>query len=165
MGLKNLFKKNERTVAETLNFKMPITGRLISIEEVPDPVFSEKMMGDGFAIEPTEGKVYAPVAGKILNVFPTKHAIGMQTACGLEILIHFGMDTVELDGKGFTAHIEKGQTVAQGDLLLEVNLESIREQVPSLITPIVFTNLGDRIVELKKIGQLNYGEEDILEIQ
>ena len=140
-------------------------GKCINITEVPDQVFSTKMMGDGFAIEPTEGKVYSPVTGKVLNVFPTKHAVALESNEGHEILIHFGMDTVTLKGEGFTAHVGEGDTVTPDTLLLSVDLDAVRPKVPSLVTPVVFTNLGDKAIELKKTGSVTHGEASILEIK
>ena len=147
---KNLFSK--KTEEPKKGIFAPISGTLLPISEVPDPVFSQKMMGDGFAIEPTEGKVYSPVTGKVLNVFPTKHAVALESNEGHEILIHFGMDTVTLKGEGFTAHVGEGDTVTPDTLLLSVDLDAVRPKVPSLVTPVVFTNLGDKAIELKKTG-------------
>lgn len=118
---------------------MPIDGQVIKIEAVPDPAFSQKMLGDGFAIKPSEGKVYSPVSGKILQRFPTNHAIGIESTEGLEILIHFGINTVELNGEGFKNHVDVGDVVEAGKLLLEVDLDYVKKQEKSLITPIVFT--------------------------
>ncbi|HAX72591.1 MAG TPA: PTS glucose transporter subunit IIA [Firmicutes bacterium] len=161
MGIFDIFKKKEQPTGVVA----PINGKLLPITEVPDPVFSQKMMGDGFAIEPTDGKVYSPVNGKVLNVFPTKHAVALQSNDGLEILIHFGMDTVTLKGEGFTAHVGEGDTVSANDLLLSVDLEAVRPKVPSLMTPVVFTNLNEKTIELKKTGDVTHGEANILEIK
>jgi len=165
MGIMDMFKKKKESTEDKKGIFVPITGNLISITEVPDPVFSQKLMGDGFAIEPAEGKVYAPVSGKVLNIFPTKHAIALLSDDGYEILIHFGMDTVTLNGEGFTTHISEGDKVAVDDLLLSVDLEAVRSKVPSLITPIVFTNLNEQTIELKKTGSVTHGDADILEIK
>ena len=161
MGLFDMFKKKN----EEVGIVAPITGELLPISEVPDPVFSQKMMGDGFAIKPTEGRVYSPVSGKVLNVFPTKHAVALESKDGLEILIHFGMDTVTLKGEGFTAHVSEGDKVSANDLLLSVDLDVVSPQVPSLITPVIFTNLDGKEVELKKTGAVSHGETEILEIK
>lgn len=118
----------------------PMSGRILSIEDVPDQVFSQKLVGDGFAIEPSVGKVYAPVDGEIINLFPTKHAIGIEANDGLEILIHLGIDTVELKGEGFIAHVNKGDKIKKGQLLLEVDIEYVKNSGKSMITPIIFTN-------------------------
>ncbi|WP_304941309.1 PTS glucose transporter subunit IIA [Turicibacter sp. TJ11] len=162
-AFKNLF--NKKTEEPKKGIFAPITGTLLPISEVPDPVFSQKMMGDGFAIEPTEGKVYSPVTGKVLNVFPTKHAVALESNEGHEILIHFGMDTVALKGEGFNAHVKEGDTVTPDTLLLSVDLDAVRPKVPSLVTPVVFTNLGEKTIELKKTGSVTHGEADILEIK
>ncbi|CAM4038375.1 PTS system glucose-specific transporter subunit IICBA [Bacillus manliponensis] len=145
---------------------MPIEGRILPITEVPDQVFSGKMMGDGFAIEPTEGTVVSPVNGEIVNVFPTKHAIGIQSEGGKEILIHFGIDTVKLNGEGFEAFVAQGDKVTQGQPLLKVDLAFVKENAPSTITPIVFTNLqeGQQVV-MKKKGNIDKGETAVIDIQ
>ena len=101
----------------------PLTGRIVKLEEVPDKVFAEKIMGDGFAIEPKDNIVVAPVDGEIAILFPTKHAIGMVTAEGLELLIHVGIDTVKLNGEGFKAFVKQGDKVKAGDKLLEVDFK------------------------------------------
>ena len=163
MGIFDLFKKKKEEPKKGVF--APITGTLLSITEVPDPVFSQKMMGDGFAIEPTEGNVYSPVAGKVLNVFPTKHAVALQSDEGHEILIHFGMDTVTLKGEGFTAHVGEGDIVTPETLLLSVDLDAVRPKVPYLVTPVVFTNLNEKVIELKVTGPVTHGKADILEIK
>ncbi|WP_026699977.1 glucose-specific PTS transporter subunit IIBC [Salibacterium aidingense] len=118
-------------------------GTLMSIEEVPDDVFSGKMMGDGFAIQPQNGEFVSPAAGTINNVFPTKHAVGIKTAEGLEILVHIGLDTVNMKGEGFDVHVNEGEEVKQGQLLVTADLSLIEEQAKSTITPVVFTNLSE----------------------
>ncbi|WP_372508720.1 glucose-specific PTS transporter subunit IIBC [Pseudalkalibacillus decolorationis] len=143
----------------------PMKGKILPISEVPDPVFGEKMMGDGFAIEPTEGTVVAPVDAKVVNVFPTKHAIGLETADGREILIHVGIDTVNLKGEGFELLVEQGNDVKQGQELLKVDLDYIAKHAQSTITPIVFTNLEDgESVFLEKTGTVEQGETSIIKI-
>lgn len=147
-------------------FVSPITGEIHPITDVPDQVFSGKMMGDGFAILPTEGIVVSPVRGKILNVFPTKHAIGLQSDGGKEILIHFGIDTVSLKGEGFTSFVSEGDRVEPGQKLLEVDLEAVKPNVPSLMTPIVFTNLAEgESVGIKANGSVKREQEDIVKIE
>ena len=131
----------------------PLTGNVIKLEEVPDKVFAEKMMGEGFAIEPLGNVVTSPVSGEITSLFGTKHAIGITSDNGLEILIHVGMDTVSLNGEGFTAYINQGDKVKVGDKLLSVDFDKIKEKVPSIVTPVVFTNL----TENSKL-EINYGE-------
>jgi glucose-specific phosphotransferase system IIBC component len=143
----------------------PIKGELKSITEVPDAVFSGKMMGDGFAIIPSEGKVVSPVDGKIVNLFPTKHAIGILSDSGREILIHVGIDTVNLKGQGFETLVAENDTVKKGQPLLNVDLDYIKEHATSIMTPIVFTNLaaGESIV-INKQGAVELKEENIITI-
>ncbi|MCM3760359.1 PTS glucose transporter subunit IIA [Alkalihalobacillus oceani] len=118
----------------------PLTGKLVSIEDVPDPTFSQKMMGDGFAIDPADGSVLAPVSGEIVQVFPTKHAVGIKTAGGAEVLIHIGLETVTMDGEGFEAHVKEGDQVQVGDLLVEFDLNLVKEKAASTLTPVIITN-------------------------
>ncbi|WP_302545774.1 PTS transporter subunit IIBC [Streptococcus vestibularis] len=123
-------------------------GQVINIEDVKDPVFSQKMMGDGFAVEPENGKIVSPVAGKVASIFPTKHALGLVTDNGLEVLVHIGLDTVSLEGKPFEVKVTEGQTVAVGDLLVEADLAAIREAGRETETVVVFTN-ADAIKSVK----------------
>lgn len=115
-------------------------GKLIPIAEVSDEVFSQKMMGDGFAVIPTDGKIFAPIAGTILNVFPTKHALGIKTASGVEVLLHMGIDTVSLKGEPFTLFVEEGQEIRQGQLIADVDLNAITEAGRKTDMIVVFTN-------------------------
>lgn len=148
-----------------IDLSSPMTGEILSITEVPDQVFSQKMMGDGFAVKPTVGKVVAPVNGKVLNIFPTKHAIGLQAENGLELLIHIGIDTVKLKGEGFTQKVEEGQEVKQGDVLMEVDLDFIAKNAASTITPIIFTNLQEGQTVEVKAGQVKENQGGIVEIK
>nr|WP_295973417.1 glucose-specific PTS transporter subunit IIBC [uncultured Bacillus sp.] len=144
-------------------FISPIQGEIIPISEVPDPVFSEKMMGDGFAIIPSEGTVVSPVNGKIINLFPTKHAIGILSDSGREILIHVGIDTVNLKGQGFETLVSENDYIEKGQPLLKVDLDFIKQHSPSIITPIVFTNLTpEESVVLNKSGGVSLKEENII---
>ncbi|KGP71635.1 glucose-specific PTS transporter subunit IIBC [Pontibacillus yanchengensis] len=155
-----------KTAADELNFVSPLTGNVMSISDVPDEVFSGKMMGDGFAIHPTDGEIVSPVDGKVLNVFPTKHALGLLAEDGTEILIHFGIDTVSLKGEGFESFVEEGDEVKQGQTLMKVDIESVQEQVPSIVTPIVFTNLVEgQEVQVQQEGSVSKGQKDIVKIQ
>lgn len=123
-------------------------GQVIELEKVQDPVFSQKMMGDGFAVEPENGHIVSPVAGKVTSVFPTKHALGLVTDNGLEVLVHIGLDTVSLEGKPFEVKVSEGQTVAAGDLLVEADLDAIRAAGRETSTIVVFTN-ADAIKSVK----------------
>ena len=128
-------------------------GQVVALEQVKDPVFSQKMMGDGFAVEPENGNIVSPVSGTVSSVFPTKHALGIVTEAGLEVLVHIGLDTVSLEGKPFTVHVAEGQKVAAGDLLVTADLDAIRAAGRETSTIVVFTN-GDVIksVNLEQTG-------------
>lgn len=124
----NSTNNNEISIlADSLEVCAAVSGKLISMNEIPDNVFSQEMMGYCFAVEPVDGKVYAPAGGIVSAVFPTNHAIGMTTGDGLELLIHIGIDTVNMEGKGFTGKVVQGQRVNKGDLLVEVDLAMIKE--------------------------------------
>ncbi|MCY7111824.1 PTS transporter subunit IIBC [Streptococcus oralis] len=130
-------------------------GQVIALEQVKDPVFAQKMMGDGFAVEPANGNIVSPVTGTVSSIFPTKHALGLVTESGLEVLVHIGLDTVSLEGKPFTVHVSEGQKVAAGDLLVTADLDAIRAAGRETSTVVVFTN-GDAIksVKLEQTGSL-----------
>ena len=130
-------------------------GQVVALEQVKDPVFAQKMMGDGFAVEPANGNIVSPVSGTVSSIFPTKHALGLVTEAGLEVLVHIGLDTVSLEGKPFTVHVAEGQKVAAGDLLVTADLDAIRAAGRETSTVVVFTN-GDAIksVKLEKTGSL-----------
>ncbi|MHC9533256.1 glucose PTS transporter subunit IIA [Dellaglioa sp. L3N] len=128
---------------ETKKIFSPVSGEVITLESVNDPTFSEKMLGDGIAIIPKNGKIVAPFSGKVVTVFPTKHAIGLKSDAGIELLIHFGLDTVNLKGKPFTQHIEAGQHVKQGELLMEADIKQIQDAGYDITTPVVVTNTAE----------------------
>lgn len=142
-------EKEEKTnlPEEQLDVYAPSKGELIPISEVADPVFSEKMMGDGFAVLPEANEVFAPISGTILNVFPTKHAIGIQTDNGLEVLLHMGINTVDLKGEPFTLYVEEGQRIARGQLIAVVDLEMLEKAGKKSDMIVVFTN-GAAVKEL-----------------
>ncbi|HDC9310955.1 TPA: PTS transporter subunit IIABC [Staphylococcus aureus] len=139
----------------------PLTGEVTPLSEVPDQVFSEKMMGDGIAIKPSQGEVRAPFNGKIQMIFTTKHAIGLVSDSGLELLIHIGLDTVKLNGEGFTLHVEEGQEVKQGDLLINFDLDYIRNHAKSDITPIIVTqgNITNLDFKQGEHGNISFGDQ------
>ena len=129
-------------------------GQVIPITDVKDPVFSQKMMGDGFAVEPENGNIYAPVSGVVTSVFPTKHALGLLTDSGLEVLIHVGLDTVALNGAPFSAKVKDGQRVEAGDLLLVADLEAIKSADRETTVIVAFTNTAElKTVTLEQTGQ------------
>ncbi|MBQ9824847.1 MAG: PTS system trehalose-specific EIIBC component [Solobacterium sp.] len=143
-------------------FAAPVRGRVMPVSEVEDQVFASKAMGDGIAIDPAEGKIYAPFSGEITVAFPTGHAYGIKAANGKEVLIHIGMDTVELNGKGFTPHVKQGDIVKQGDLLTDVDLDYIRSQGKPVVTPVIFTD--GTPVEVLKTGDVAACEKDIIRL-
>ena len=130
-------------------------GQVIELEQVKDPVFSQKMMGDGFAVEPANGNIVSPVSGTVSSIFPTKHALGLVTEAGLEVLVHIGLDTVSLEGKPFTVHVAEGQKVVAGDLLVTADLDAIRAAGRETSTVVVFTNAeAIKSVKLEQTGSL-----------
>jgi PTS system glucose-specific IIC component len=137
----------------------PIEGEIVELDKVPDEVFSDKLLGDGFAVVPKGNKVYAPADGEVTVLFPTKHAVAITTKEGLEVLIHVGIDTVSLNGEGFTAHVAQGDKVKKGDLLLTLDLELIGAKVKSLVSPVIITNMN--IIESINVncGMKNSGEK------
>lgn len=140
----------------------PVKGECIPISEVPDPTFAEEILGKGIAIKPSEGRFYAPADGTISTVFPTGHAVGMTTSGGAELLIHVGLDTVQLKGQFFTAKATAGQTVKKGDLLLEADLAKIAEAGYNTVTPVLVCNSANYSkIECKTSGMLTPGDEII----
>ncbi|GIN10695.1 putative phosphotransferase enzyme IIA component YpqE [Shouchella clausii] len=136
---KKLFGKKETAPAEE-TVTSPVNGRIVPIEEVPDPTFGQKMIGDGLAVEPTDGHIVAPISGKIVQVFPTKHAFGIETASGAELLVHIGLETVAMNGEGFTAHVKEGDNISVGDPIIDFDLELVKAKAAHTITPVVLTN-------------------------
>ncbi|MDM5360464.1 PTS glucose transporter subunit IIA [Peribacillus sp. ACCC06369] len=160
-----MFKKlfgNKEKVEQLL---APINGQVINIEDVPDPVFSGKMMGDGIAILPEEGLVVSPIDAEVIQVFHTKHALGLRTKHGLELLIHIGLETVNLKGEGFEVHVTEGQKVKAGDKLVTFDIEFLKSKAPSIVTPIVVTN-GDLVEKIEKTDstQANIKETQIMSV-
>ncbi len=142
-------------------FVSPMGGKMMPVTEVPDQVFSSKMLGDGFAVELSDGQVAAPFDGEVTAAFPTGHAYGLKRGDGLECLIHIGMDTVELQGRGFEVKVQAGDRVKKGQTLVNVDLDLVRNSGKSLISPVIFVN-GETFT-LQKCGcMIARGEEDIL---
>ncbi|MGX8128355.1 PTS sugar transporter subunit IIA [Clostridioides difficile] len=150
---KKLFSKNRdvklnKEVSNTI-LKSPISGRILSIEEVPDDTFAGKLLGEGLAINPVEGVVYSPVDGEIVQLFmPSKHAICIKSNDGIEILIHIGIDTVKMNGNGFDALVNTGDKVKLGQELIRFDIDKIKQNAKTITTPIVITNTH----ELKNIN-------------
>ena len=155
MGLFDFMKGKKRTVIGA-----PLKGECISIKEVKDATFAEEILGKGIAIIPADGKVYAPADGTVSTVFPTGHAVGMTTPDGVEILIHVGMDTVELKGQFFHTIVEADQKVKKGDLLLEADMEGISNAGYDTVTPMIICNSADYSeITCKTEGMVEAGEE------
>lgn len=135
-------------------------GKAVKIEEVSDEVFSQKMMGDGYAVIPTNGKIFSPVNGEVVSIFPTKHAIGLKMANGLEILLHMGIDTVELNGAPFEIKVTEGQKVTPETLIAEVDLEALKSNGKDNAMIVVITNMDQvKDLQLSADKEVNAGEE------
>ncbi|QQS86817.1 PTS glucose transporter subunit IIA [Fusobacterium canifelinum] len=150
MGLFDIFKKKEKVIVTIYS---PINGKVIELKEVPDEAFAQKMVGDGCAIEPDKGTICSPIEGQLMNIFPTNHAIIFETIDGLEMIVHFGIDTVKLDGKGFQKLREPGP-IKVGDEIVKYNLDEIKDNVPSTRSPIIINNME----KVEKIEVLSLGK-------
>ncbi|MGL4861165.1 MAG: PTS glucose transporter subunit IIA [Enterobacteriaceae bacterium] len=143
----------------------PLSGEIVNIEDVPDVVFAEKIVGDGVAIKPSGDKMVAPVAGTIGKIFETNHAFSIESDSGIEMFVHFGIDTVELKGEGFKRIAEEGQKVKAGDTIIEFDLPLLQSKAKSVLTPIVISNM-DEIKQLTKLsGTVTAGETVIMRIE
>ena len=156
---KTLSNDKDKVVKSTVIYS-PISGTAASIETAPDEAFAGRMMGDGAVVTPKDGKIVAPADGTVSFVFPSKHAVGFTTEDGVEMLIHIGIDTVNLDGRGFEAFVKDGDKVKRGDILLEVDLDYVSKNAPSLVSPVIFTGLEDnQKVCLIASGDVKAGDE------
>ena len=160
--LRKLFKKQEMD----MNVLSPLSGKAIPLEEVPDEVFSQKMMGDGIAIEPISKDVLAPFSGVVVNVFKTKHAINLRADNGAEMLIHMGLETVELDGKGFEVHVNDGQKIKQGDVLATYDIEAVAKENYKTVTPVILLN-GEKfsLTQVKTGVEVSGGKDLIFQLE
>lgn len=159
MGLLGkLFRKNQ---AAEEKIYAPMAGRTVSITDVPDPVFAEKMVGDGVAIIPSAGRVCAPCNGRVETMFDTGHAISMVSDFGAELLIHVGLETVTLEGRPFRIHVQSGDRVKKGQLLMEVDLEAVRTAGLNAITPVVICNC-DKFTSVHALTEVEVTGEDII---
>lgn len=161
VGKKKLHMKQEPAVSTEEGFHSPMSGKCLAIEEVEDQGFASKAMGDGFAVELQGTSVLAPVSGTIMVAFPTGHAYGIKANDGREILIHIGMDTVELNGEGFHPHVKAGDIVKQGDVLVDVELDTIKNRGKSLVSPVIFTD-GTSITLQKRHEIISAGDDHII---
>ena len=132
--------RKKKQAAVTAAVTAPVRGALVALDQVPDPVFSGGVLGPGFAVDPADGTVRAPIAGTVVTVPETRHAVGLRSEGGIELLIHIGIDTMTTKGEGFTARCAAGETVEAGQVLVEVDLDLLRDRVPSLLTPVIVTN-------------------------
>jgi PTS system glucose-specific IIA component len=149
----------------TIEIVAPLSGEIVNIEDVPDVVFAEKIVGDGIAIKPTGNKMVAPVDGTIGKIFETNHAFSIESDSGIELFVHFGIDTVELKGEGFKRIAEEGQRVKVGDPVIEFDLPLLEEKAKSTLTPVVISNM-DEIKELIKLsGSVTVGETPVIRIK
>nr|WP_280141297.1 PTS glucose transporter subunit IIA [Maridesulfovibrio ferrireducens] len=153
-------KREETELLESQAFKIfsPVEGEVIPIEETPDPVFAEKIVGDGVSIIPSGDTMFAPADGTIEKIYTTNHAFSMLTDDGIELFVHFGLDTVDLKGEGFTRVAEQGATVKKGDPVIRFDLELLSEKAKSVITPVVISNM-DEFGEMTKVsGKVAVGD-------
>lgn len=139
-----LFKKEEFKVVS------PADGTLVPIDQVPDPTFSMKLMGDGFAVKPANGTICSPISGNIVTVFPTGHAVGIKNKDGVECLIHIGLDTVNLNGKGFKTLVGQGDKVKAGQALVQVDKEALENEGYNLITMVIMTGGYDKPIQIEE---------------
>lgn len=154
--------KEEKLVKGREVICSPINGNVLPLSEAKDDAFAQGLLGNGVAIDPADGKVVSPVDGTVMTLFPTKHAIGLVSDNGAEILIHLGMDTVKLDGKYFEAHVKQGDKVKKGDVLVTCDVEAIKAEGYSMITPVIVTNTADYldVVEMAS-GTVKAGDDII----
>lgn len=148
-----------------IDFVSPMTGEIIAMEDVNDPVFSEKTIGDGFAIKIDEGDVYSPVDGVVVAVFPTNHAIGIKSDDRNEFLIHIGLDTCTHEGRGLKSFVKIDDRVSKGDKLVEVDHDYFKENNVDMTSPIIVTNLHGRLPIKLKEGRVSAGDTEILAIK
>ena len=159
MGLfKKMFGK------KTDDFYAPMAGKAVPIADVPDPTFAEGMLGNGIAIEPVEGKVYAPCDATVDTMFPTGHAVSLVADCGAEILIHVGLETVSLEGKPFKVHAANGDKVKKGQLLIEVDLDAVRAAGLPTITPMVVCNTDEYSTFNTNVGKTVSNDDVVIEL-
>ena len=165
MGLfDKLFGSKENKSVE-VQIYAPLSGEIVNIEDVPDVVFSEKIVGDGIAIRPNGNKIVAPVDGVIGKIFETNHAFSMESKEGVELFVHFGIDTVELKGEGFTRVAAEGQSVKRGDTVIEFDLALLESKAKSVLTPVVISNMDEIASIEKKSGEAIVAETVVLTLK
>ncbi|WP_078428596.1 PTS sugar transporter subunit IIA [Alkalihalobacterium alkalinitrilicum] len=160
--LKKLFGIGKKELLSEEVLYSPMNGTYVKMENVPDPTFAQKMIGDGFAVEPTDGIVVSPIKGEVIQVFPTKHAIGIRSVGGAEVLIHIGIETVNMKGEGFEVFVKEGDKVEKGAKLVEVSIDLVKEKAVSTITPVVITNFDQvKSINVEPAGQVVAGETQV----
>lgn len=167
----NLFNKLKKLVSDesvsqaSIALLAPLSGELVALEDVPDLVFSEKIVGDGIAIKPSGNRVVAPCDGVISKIFETNHAFAMNSDSGLELFIHIGIDTVELKGEGFKRVAQEGQAVKAGDVIIEFDLGQLEAKAKSTLTPVIISNMEDLKELTKSNGAVTVGTDTILHVR
>ncbi|MBU3825715.1 MAG: PTS glucose transporter subunit IIA [Candidatus Oceanisphaera merdipullorum] len=167
----NLFNKLKKLVSDesvsqaSIALLAPLSGELVALEDVPDLVFSEKIVGDGIAIKPSGNRVVAPCDGVISKIFETNHAFAMNSDSGLELFIHVGIDTVELKGEGFKRVAQEGQAVKAGDVIIEFDLGQLEAKAKSTLTPVIISNMEDLKELTKSNGAVTVGTDTILHVR
>ena len=170
MGLFDFFKKKKDVAVEDKNtvelkgIVCPTNGEILDISEVPDEVFSQKMMGDGFAVKTSDGVFVSPISGTVEMVFDTKHAIVLRSNDNVEMLIHMGIDTVNLKGQGFDVFVKAGDKVKVGDKLAKMDVKYVQKNAKSDITPVIFTALEDGKSVKVITGDAKAKEENRIEL-
>lgn len=154
-------KKNKIKNYDSNTIYAPLDGKVLPIELVKDSVFSQKLMGDGLAIAPVNGKVYSPVSGEIIALFPTNHAIGIRSDSGMDVIVHVGINTVELKGVGFTSHVKAGDRVEVANLLITADYQRIKSQY-EMTTMIVIENSDDYYLEKTQTKDVKAGDSLIV---
>lgn len=168
MGLFDKLKKlvsDDSKETSGIEIYAPLSGEIVAIEDVPDVVFAEKIVGDGIAIKPSGNKMVAPCDGTIGKIFETNHAFSIESDSGLEMFVHFGIDTVELKGEGFTRIAKEGQQVKKGDTVIEFDLALLETKAKSTLTPVVISNM-DEVKELhKQSGAVTLAEDLVFRVK
>ncbi|VAX76941.1 PTS system glucose-specific EIIA component [Serratia symbiotica] len=168
MGLFNKLKSlvsDEEKETSTIEIIAPLSGEIINIEDVPDVVFADKIVGDGIAIKPSGDKIVAPINGTIGKIFDTNHAFSIKSDNGIELFVHFGIDTIELKGEGFKRIAEEGQHLKKGTIIIEFNLNVLEEKAKSILSPVVISNMSEVKELIKLSGHVIAGETPIIRIR
>jgi sugar PTS system EIIA component len=158
-------KKEEQRTGHIIEIAAPISGQAVPLNEVPDETFAGGHMGKGLAIEPAEGKLLAPFDGKVAHIVKSGHALILEHASGLQLLLHIGIDTVSLKGSGFQSHVATGDTVKAGQILIEFDLEAIKSAGLSAISPVIVTSMEETLPEVECLyGQVTAGSDLVLKV-